>query len=99
MLALREVTDRGDEERDVPLLLTLHLRRRVLARRRQMRAVVWTVDLDETLRGAADRADGLAECRTAAATLALATDGTSHAPAWHSHRTGATHGEVVIPPR
>ena len=113
MLALGEVADRGEKHRDVPLLLTLHLRRRMLARGRQVRAIVGTIDLDEALRRAAHRADRLAERRARAATLTPAAGRTGHRSSFahpstrvdRSHRTASvtlTKGRhsgilVVIP--
>ena len=73
ILPLRELANRREQNGDIMLLLPLDLRRRVFPRRRQVRTVLGTIDLDQTFGRAADGADGLAECRTRSAAIALTT--------------------------
>ena len=82
ILPLGEVTDRSAAAPRRPFLLPLDLRRRVLARGGQMRAVVGTVDLDEALGAAAHGADRLAERRARAPTLTLPAGRTGHLPSF-----------------
>jgi hypothetical protein len=57
MLSLAEMVDRGEQRRDIALLLFLDDSSWMLARRCQMNARLRAVDLDQALGSAADRAD------------------------------------------
>ncbi len=95
MLPLGQLLDRRHQHRHIAFLLTLHHRRRVFSRRREMRAVSRAVDLHQTLRRAADRTNRLCQRRTLASRLALITDWTCHAPASHtSPRVGNARRRV-----
>jgi len=60
VLPLGEVTDARQQDRRVLLLLAPHHRRWMLARNREVRTVVRTRNLDQTLRSTAHAADRLA---------------------------------------
>jgi hypothetical protein len=64
MLPLGEALQRRHQDVDVVFLLPPDDRRGVLARRREVDAVLRTLNLREALGAAADRADRLPECGT-----------------------------------
>src|SRR5688572_4702702 len=102
MLPLCEMTNRREQGRDITFLPTFHLCRRVLTCRRQVRAVLRTIDLDEALRRAAHRANRLTEGRTRSASLALSAGRAGHTPASHSESgdDNEPRGSVVaFPPQ
>src|SRR4030095_13514609 len=87
ILPLREMTNPGQQDRDVFLLLPLYDRCRMLARGSERWTGVRTGNLDEPLRSTAHWTDGLMKSGTGPPALPLTAD-------WASHRHEAPH-----PPR
>jgi len=77
-LTLAEIPNERHHERGVALLLADEDGGGMLARRREVWAVVWTRDLDPSLRAAADRADLLAKSRTGAFRASSSTKRAHH---------------------
>jgi hypothetical protein len=64
MLSLRQTLQRRQQNRDVMFLLAAHGCCRVLARGRQIRAILRALDFCQPLRAAADRTNCLPKRRT-----------------------------------
>ena len=77
-LTFVEVPRSVEERADVTLLLSNDNGRRMLARRHQVRAVGATLNFDETLRAAADRANLVTEGGTRPPRFAARAQGTDH---------------------
>jgi hypothetical protein len=87
-LCLGENAERREHQRQVALLLPLLDGRRVLPRRVQIHAVVWTGQFDQAFRSTADRTDRPAGCRAGTPRRPPAAEG-----ALHEDNLGAAHAK------
>ena len=78
MLPFGQTLKGRQQHRDIVFLLPFHDGCWMLARRRQIRAVIGALNFCESLRAAAHRADRLMQSRTRAAWLTCVADWTGH---------------------
>jgi hypothetical protein len=78
LLPLSKVADGRQEHRHIAILLPLHDSCRMLPGRRQMPARVGTVNFNQPLRSAADRADATAQRWAIPSPFPLAAGGARH---------------------